>query len=635
MKTAKGKAQIEIIPCKVCGDKSSGIHYGVITCEGCKGFFRRSQQNNYAYSCPRHGNCIIDRSNRNRCQHCRLQKCLRAGMSKDAVKFGRMSKKQRDRLYLEVLKQQQLRSGQPQPESEAFNQTKHSAVTHSPPTETNVTSYFTTAEQRNDVMVKLEPSNENTFNPNHDPLTPPTVQPVPMESKAAEYSATKNHYYDVPTSSTEPQTNPMPNYDIAENLMNNICEAYYKTCQYSLDELAKYSKAIRSQEGILQFQNMAPDQLWSFCAEKITEAIQHVVEFAKHSHAFMSLDQHDQIILLKTGCLEVVMVRMARAFNPSNQTVLFDEKYTHIETFRGLGCDDLINGMFEMAKSIAELNLTEDQIALFSFAVLITGDRPGLRESTRLNKLQSVVLGSLQEMFLKTHSNPQNILTKLVMSMLNLRNLSRLHSKYFLQYKHQFGNILLPPLYKELFCVDDFQSQQYFPAEPGFDQVQRRTSVCYEGQDIGYIDGSTVGTTELASNGSSGSCAIDGRCAMIPGPAFAPCTSRSSSTSSVSSSGTAPLGNLSCDDISPMLSDNKSVPGGEQLGLDHINHTEEQIQRNQLVEAERLMEAALHEHTPLSNPTGYPVQLTMLAHSQQHLHGHDNNSLGGIPHLSI
>ena len=76
-------AQIEIIPCKVCGDKSSGVHYGVITCEGCKGFFRRSQSSVVNYQCPRQKNCLVDRINRNRCQFCRLQKCLQLGMSRD------------------------------------------------------------------------------------------------------------------------------------------------------------------------------------------------------------------------------------------------------------------------------------------------------------------------------------------------------------------------------------------------------------------------------------------------------------------------------------------------------------------------------------------------------------------------
>ncbi|XP_055634861.1 probable nuclear hormone receptor HR3 isoform X7 [Toxorhynchites rutilus septentrionalis] len=95
-------AQIEIIPCKVCGDKSSGVHYGVITCEGCKGFFRRSQSSVVNYQCPRNKQCVVDRVNRNRCQYCRLQKCLKLGMSRDAVKFGRMSKKQREKVEDEV-----------------------------------------------------------------------------------------------------------------------------------------------------------------------------------------------------------------------------------------------------------------------------------------------------------------------------------------------------------------------------------------------------------------------------------------------------------------------------------------------------------------------------------------------------
>jgi len=67
-----------------------------------QGFFRRSQNAIVNYQCPRQKNCIVDRVNRNRCQFCRLKKCLELGMSREAVKFGRMSKKQREKVEDEV-----------------------------------------------------------------------------------------------------------------------------------------------------------------------------------------------------------------------------------------------------------------------------------------------------------------------------------------------------------------------------------------------------------------------------------------------------------------------------------------------------------------------------------------------------
>ncbi|PBC26532.1 Nuclear hormone receptor FTZ-F1 [Apis cerana cerana] len=103
--------------CPVCGDKVSGYHYGLLTCESCKGFFKRTVQNKKVYTCVAERSCHIDKTQRKRCPYCRFQKCLEVGMKLEAVradrmrggrnKFGPMYKRDRAR-KLQMMRQRQL-----------------------------------------------------------------------------------------------------------------------------------------------------------------------------------------------------------------------------------------------------------------------------------------------------------------------------------------------------------------------------------------------------------------------------------------------------------------------------------------------------------------------------------------------
>uniref|UniRef100_A0AAV2L879 Hepatocyte nuclear factor 4, gamma n=1 Tax=Knipowitschia caucasica TaxID=637954 RepID=A0AAV2L879_KNICA len=75
--------------CAICGDKATGKHYGASSCDGCKGFFRRSIRKNHVYTCRFSRQCIVDKDKRNQCRFCRLNKCFRAGMKKEAVQNER------------------------------------------------------------------------------------------------------------------------------------------------------------------------------------------------------------------------------------------------------------------------------------------------------------------------------------------------------------------------------------------------------------------------------------------------------------------------------------------------------------------------------------------------------------------
>ncbi|PAV87671.1 hypothetical protein WR25_19096 [Diploscapter pachys] len=79
--------------CAVCLDQASGFHYSVLSCEGCKGFFRRSVQKGTEYVCHKEGRCKVDRVTRNRCQACRFDKCIAVGMTKESVRQDKNKKR--------------------------------------------------------------------------------------------------------------------------------------------------------------------------------------------------------------------------------------------------------------------------------------------------------------------------------------------------------------------------------------------------------------------------------------------------------------------------------------------------------------------------------------------------------------
>ncbi|XP_012378099.1 nuclear receptor ROR-gamma isoform X2 [Dasypus novemcinctus] len=474
-------SQIEVIPCKICGDKSSGIHYGVITCEGCKGFFRRSQQCNVAYSCTRQQNCPIDRTSRNRCQHCRLQKCLALGMSRDAVKFGRMSKKQRDSLHAEVQKQLQQQQQQ---------QWEQAAKT--PPAGAQGADALTYTVGLPDGQLPLgsspdlpeasacppgflkAPSSGPSFSNSlaKAGLTRASyhLEPSPERGKAEgrESCCSSGSQLTLdrcglrfedprhpglgepgrgPDSYCSPSFRSTPEVPYAslteiEHLVQNVCKSYRETCQLRLEDLLRQRANVFSREEVTGYQRKSMWEMWERCAHRLTEAIQYVVEFAKRLSGFMELCQNDQIVLLKAGAMEVVLVRMCRAYNADNHTVFFE------------GCSELISSIFDFSHSLSALRFSEDEIALYTALVLINANRPGLQDKRKVEQLQYNLELAFHHHLCKTHR--QGILAKLPPKG-KLRSLCSQHVEKLQTFQHLHPIVVqaaFPPLYKELFSTE-------------------------------------------------------------------------------------------------------------------------------------------------------------------------------------
>ena len=80
-----------------------------------------------------------------------------------------------------------------------------------------------------------------------------------------------------------------------------------------------------------------------------------------------------QILLLKTGSFELAIVRMSRLMDLSQNSVLYGDIMLPQDAFYTSDSFEmkLVACIFETAKSIAELKLTETELALYQSLVLL------------------------------------------------------------------------------------------------------------------------------------------------------------------------------------------------------------------------------------------------------------------------
>ncbi|ELU11015.1 hypothetical protein CAPTEDRAFT_176212 [Capitella teleta] len=361
-------------------------------------------------------------------------------MSRDAVKFGRMSKKQRERVEDEANYHKQRLTGYPAMSPPLYEQTSptNNNNNYSPGTYSSPFQY----PPVNGYAVYTNGSPPTTpFKTSPSPTSPePPCQPLPSPDAQ-------------PPKCTE---------DIDLGLLTKaIADAHSRTCLFTSEQVERMRMQQPSPEQLAAYQNMSHEQLWREIAEKLTMAVQQIIEFCKMVPGFMNLLQDDQIMLLKGGSFEVALLRLCHAFDVDSDSVIFGTAYIPLDVFRNLNEDEklLMRNIFEFARGLITFKLNETEIALLSAMVLMNPRRVGVKDAPIIQKLGERIEAALKVQFQCNHPELGDQLSLHLSEKLPLLQLlSARHIDILNKFKQGNPGVLFPALHKELFSQEGFDS---------------------------------------------------------------------------------------------------------------------------------------------------------------------------------
>lgn len=194
--------------------------------------------------------------------------------------------------------------------------------------------------------------------------------------------------------------------------------------------------------------------------------VQLIVEFAKGLPGFAKISQSDQITLLKACSSEVMMLRVARRYDASTDSVLFanNQAYTR-DNYRKAGMAYVIEDLLHFCRCMYAMPMDNIQYALLT-AIVIFSDRPGLEQPLLVEEIQRYYLNTLRMYVLNLHCGTPRwpvVYGKVLSVLSELRTLGMQNSNMCISLK--LKNRKLPPFLEEIWDVADV-STTATPANP-------------------------------------------------------------------------------------------------------------------------------------------------------------------------
>lgn len=179
-------------------------------------------------------------------------------------------------------------------------------------------------------------------------------------------------------------------------------------------------------------------------SQRFAHVIRGVIDFAGMIPGFQLLTQDDKFTLLKAGLFDALFVRLICMFDISlNSIICLNGQVMRRNSIQnGANARFLVDSTFNFAERMNAMNLSDSEIGLFCAIVLISADRPGLRNIELVEKMHSRLKGCLQTVISQNRPDDPDFMVELLKLLPDLRTLSTLHTEKLVVFRTEHKEML-------------------------------------------------------------------------------------------------------------------------------------------------------------------------------------------------